>query len=572
MDDAADRAPSPLDPPLVIENPTDTELVDAARTGDSFAITRLWQRHLAVAWRAARAVTGRPDAEPVVVRTAELLVAELGEGRGPAGAVRPHLLALTRAAVADEAAGGAPAEPAADGADARPTPGLAPAETYRDLLPDGMGDGSAAAAAFASLPTRWQEALWLAEVDGLAPAEVAAELGLTAEAVDTVLADARSALRTEWSSLRLADLPDEAECRAVAGATSAGRRGRAHLDDCAGCRVVAAPPELVARRAVATLPLLLLGAGGGIAFLESLRPGASGAATEPVPSLAESDAATAEADAEVAAAAAEAATGASAPHLRAVGLAGAFGAAVHGVRRRPGFAVAATLGGIAATTALVAALSGWSGGPGDPSRFLADAGSTTDVAEPAPEVLPPVVVATELPDAPETDAPAPVVPDAVPDASPAPSPTADTAPPPASVDPGGEFDDPAGQPEPPRNGISAPADGGGKTPVSAPAPPTSRAPLEAVLGKPGANGWRTLTVTGEPGSAFTVSSAGELLFSGVLDAGGTAVLQVRGLAGGVQSLGLAYDDAGGTSYALTDETPGSVETARRSGPPSPPSP
>ncbi|HEX6955580.1 MAG TPA: sigma factor-like helix-turn-helix DNA-binding protein [Agromyces sp.] len=551
----------------MIENPTDAELVEAARGGDSFAITRLWQRHLAVAWCAARAASGRADAEPVVVRTAERLIAELGEGHGPVGATRPHLLALTRLAVADLAA----AEPTAAGSSAQgdraegPRLELAPSETYRDLLPDGVGDGSAAASAYASLPTRWQESLWLAEVDGLSAAEIAAELGMTAEAVESTLADARAALRTEWSSMRLAELPDDAPCRAAAAASKDDRWARAHLDDCAGCRAVTAPPESVSRRGLAILPLLLLGAGGGIAFLESLRPGASAAATQPVPSVAEAAALAS------GAAALEAATTGhpiAAPAGRIAALPAALVTVVRDAPRRRVAAVGAALAGIAATTALVAALVGGAGGADDASRFLADSGSAGDVAEPPAHLLPPVVVATDVPDDPESSGPPAPTPDAEadatprPDAAPAPDDGTDGTADPAPADPGPA--DPGGGDGAPRPGDGAPAAGSGQ-PIVAPLPPAepARAPLTADLGRPGANGWRPLAVTGEPGADFTVSSGGDVLFTGVLDASGATVLQVRGTVGDVEELVLSYGSAGGTSYTLTAQPAPSDETARR---------
>lgn len=564
MGDADSRAPSLLDAPPVIENPTDAELVEAARGGDSFAITRLWQRHLAVAWSAARAASGRADAEPVVVRTAERLIAELGEGRGPVGATRPHLLALTRLAVADlesaeSSAASTAAEPDAvrDGADRAPALELAPAETYRDLLPDGLGDGTAAAAAYASLPTRWQEALWLAEVEGLPAAEAAAELGLTADGVESVLADARVALRAEWSSRRLAALPDDAPCRAAAAAVKDDRKARAHLDDCDGCRAVAAPPDAASRRALAILPLLLLGAGGGIAFLESLRAGSSAAATEPVPSVAETAALAAETAALEAAANEPPAT---TPAGGVAALPAALVATVRTAPRRRVAAVGAALAGIAATTALVATLVAGNGA-NDTTRFLADSGAAADVAEPAPHLLPPVVVATDVPDDPESSSPPAPTPDAAPDAAPEPDAAPDAAPAPSPD----AAPDGTGDATPPGPGDGTPAGGDGSQPIVAPRPPAEaeRAPLVAELGRPGTNGWRPLTVTGEPGAAFTVSSGGDVLFSGALDGSGTTVLQVRGTVGDAEQLVLSYESAGGTSYSLTSEAAPSDETARR---------
>ncbi|MGR2752439.1 hypothetical protein [Agromyces arachidis] len=562
MGDADDRAPSPLDAPPVIENPTDAELVEAARSGDSFAITRLWQRHLRAAWTAARAASGRPDAEPVVVRTAELLIAELSDGRGPEGAVRPHLLALTRLAAADGDTGSLAAEAAAergtdpDGAAATAAAlGFAPPETYRDVLPDGLGDGTPIAVAYASLPMRWQEALWLTEVDGLAAAEVAAELGLTSEAVDATLADARSALRSEWSSLRLAGLPDGSACRAAAAESPNGRRTRSHLDECDGCRAVAAPPEAVSRRALATLPLLLLGAGAGIAFLEAVRRGSSDAATDPVPSVAEATAAaTAEDD--------DAIGTAPSAHAdaRTVAAPVALVTAIPTAPRRRLIAAAGILGGIAAATALVVTLIA-GGAPGSPSMFLAEGDAPADLTEPAPSMLPPVVVATEVPEAPPSQ-----VPPAATDA--APEPTAESVPAPdAGQDPGtaGGTGGAAG----PSTGAPAADDAAsddasdGARQIAGPAASAvERAPLEATLGRPGANGWRTLSVTGEPDAAFTVSSRGEVLYAGTLDANGTAALQVRGNVD-EQALTLAYGTSGDSSAAVAGGAAASTESARR---------
>lgn len=572
MDDAVDRAPSLLDAPPVIENPTDAELVEAARTGDSFAITRLWQRHLSVAWAAARAASGRADAEPVVVRTAEQLIAELGDGRGPSGAARPHLLALVRQAVADEAGGTADTGDPRDSGPAS-TLGLAPAETYRDVLPDGIGDGSAIAGAYTSLPTRWQEMLWLADVDGLSGAEIAAELGLTSESVESTLADARSALRTDWTSLRLAALPDDAPCRTAAA--QHGRRARAHLDECAGCRAVAAPPEAVSRRALATLPLLLLGAGGGIAFLESVRRGASAAATEAVPSVAET-AAEAAADESSAHDADAPPTPPSRPTGRLVALPVALVAAVGQAPRRRVAAAGAALAGIAATTTLVATMALWNSGTDSGPTFLAESDGSADVAEPAPQLLTPEVVATDVPDEPES-----VPPTAAPDASPDDAPGADIAPEaetPAAGDGTDGSTEPDGSPAPAPEAATPPSDGSddgaapgdGTQSIVAPRPPVAveRAPLDADLGRPGTNGWRTLTVTGEPRAPFTVSSGGEVLFTGTLDADGRAALQVRGTSSDVDSLALDYG-TGGTSYTAASQE-ASPETARRGRISSPP--
>ena len=74
-----------------------------------------------------------------------------------------------------------------------------------------------------------------------------------------------------------------------------------------------------------------------------------------------------------------------------------------------------------------------------------------------------------------------------------------------------------------------------RDPVSAPAGPSG--PITYEVGKPGANGWRTLTLTGTPGASYVVSNNGDVLYTGVLDSGGTAELAVRG---SVANLAVGY--------------------------------
>lgn len=529
----------------VVDSPTDAELVSAARSGDAFAFTRLWRRHEAAATTAASATPGRADVEQVVVAAAALIAQALRAGGGPAGSVRPYVLGAVReaAATADgRATGPAEGDP----------PMLAPEAWYADVLPEGMRDGDAVAKAFAALPVSAQEALWLAEIDGRAAAETAAELGLTVPSAEGLLVEARTGIALAWADAVAAAVPVDSECARVLARRSAGDRAterlrpkvRAHLDVCATCRAAVGEPSVLAHRLTTMLPILVLGGAAGTSFLEATRPGSSSAALEPVPPVDDrgavatvgavvgfgslgiaADPRPVDPAASAGAAVATARTSATAP-VAAV-------APLRGMPRRRRAVLAASLGAAAAAAAIVAAVALNGAGTGTLRGSLEAAGSA-DVAEQAPGIEPPVIVATELPPESTDD----------PDAG-----TIDPAPPTDSdaTDPGagGEEDaatapEPAPQPEDPADegSVPPPSEGTGdpsvtpgtpgiRNPASAPGQPAG-APIDFEVSKPQSNGWRTLTLTGNPGAPYTVTSNGAVLYTGVLGADGTAALAVRG--------------------------------------------
>lgn len=533
----------PMTTPLllpVVEAPTDAELVASARAGDAFAFTRLWRRHEAAASTAAAATPGRADVEQVVGAAAALIAHGVRAGGGPSGAARPYVLAAVREAAAT-----------ADGRAAGPVEGdppvLAPEEWYTDALPDGMRDGVAVSVAYSSLPVSAQEALWLAEVDGCTAAEIAAELGLTLPRAEGLLVEARAGLDAAWAVAVAASVPEDSECaRILARRTQADRaterlrpKARSHLEACATCRAAVGEASVLARRLTTMLPILVLGGAAGTSFLEATRPGSSAAALEPVPAIDDRAAGRAAlvvgsgGPAAIAArpgdiAPVDPATDADgAPASAPIGAPGA----VRGLPRRRLAAVVTAIGGVAAAAAVIAAVALNGPLPTAPMSTPEAAGSA-DVAAQAPDMQPPVVVATELPpdagddpgadpgtpppadaDAPGTDSAAGAEGSTDGTAAPAPAP----APSPAET-PSGDDSGPVVAPRPP----------GDQELVNAPGGPAPGSPIQAEYGKPGANGWRTLTLTGTPGAVYTVSDGKATLHTGVLDADGTAELAVRG--------------------------------------------
>src|SRR5690606_1145964 len=98
--------------------------------------------------------------------------------------------------------------------------------------------------ALSALPERWREVLWYLEVEGRKPAEVAAQLGVTAPRVSALAYRAREGLRRSYLDRHLATA-DARQCRWTRERLSAYVRGglseaahekvRRHLDVCADC-------------------------------------------------------------------------------------------------------------------------------------------------------------------------------------------------------------------------------------------------------------------------------------------------------------------------------------------------
>ncbi|MFE5670270.1 hypothetical protein ACFQ58_01545 [Agromyces sp. NPDC056523] len=569
MQDAPGSHPvtSPISLP-VVDSPSDADLVAAVRSDDDFAFSRLWHRHDAAATTAASATPGHAGVEQVVGAAESLVLQTIRSGGGPTGAARPYVLAAVREAAA-----------AADGRAADIVTGdpslLAPAEWYSEALPDGMRDGAAVIRAFATLPVVAQEALWLAEIDGRSTADIAAELGLTLPRTDGLLVEASSALDAAWADALADDLPSESECRRVLSRRSHGDRVtarlrpkvRAHLDACATCRAASGEPAVLAERLMTSLPIFILGGAAGIAFLEATRAGSSATAIEPVPPVDERGAVatlvastgaglavlsrTADPAARPAATANDAVARTGAITAAATGVASTSGASstIRRIRPRRRVVLAGVLGAAAAAVVILAvSLTGPTSGD---RRASLEAAGSGDIAEQAPGMMPPVVVATELPEA--SDDPEARDGGAPPTDADAPESGAETGEEQAAG--GSDAADPGSAPGGDSSPTTPPADDGSdpigdpgkpivRDPVSAPADPSGSIAFD--VSKPGANGWRTLALTGSPGASYVVTSNGDVLYTGVLDSDGTAELAVRG---SVSNLAVQYGQAALTAGA-----------------------
>lgn len=242
---------------------SDADLVTAARAGATQAFEELYRRHAEAAWRVALAVTQNPvDAADAVSESFARLFSNLRrDSPGPGAAFRPYLLATTRNAAIDIL---------------RRAKRVSPAPAEELPLPPGPGEPADAllvaeeaglvAQAFADLPERWRSVLWLTEVEGYRPSEVADRLGLTPNGAAQLAVRARAGLRERYLQAHLRTDPPAA-CRftlehlgAYVGGGIAARdlaKVDQHLAECEACRTRLAELEDVRstlRRILVPLP------------------------------------------------------------------------------------------------------------------------------------------------------------------------------------------------------------------------------------------------------------------------------------------------------------------------------
>jgi RNA polymerase sigma factor (sigma-70 family) len=218
----------------------DAELITAVRGGDVSAYGTLFERHVDAARRLARQLTTPSDADDLVSDAFAKVLRVLQNGGGPDIAFRAYLLTAVRRLHVDKIRAGAKLQTTDD------LEKFDPGVPFRDTAVEGF-ENSAAAAAFASLPERWQLVLWHTEVEGQKPAEVAELLGMSANSVSALAYRAREGLRQAFLNSHIGDLED-AECRwthdhlgpYIRNGVSKrdGHKVAEHLDGCRKCMAI----------------------------------------------------------------------------------------------------------------------------------------------------------------------------------------------------------------------------------------------------------------------------------------------------------------------------------------------
>jgi RNA polymerase sigma factor (sigma-70 family) len=188
----------------ILATPTDSQLLDAAKSGGSAAIEELFRRYHPVALRiASRYATDDYPRQDLAADAMAAMVNAFSYGGGPRTAVGSYLavtirnLAATRARRRSHAAHAHTVDSDAfadlslvDDAH-QPERRLIEAETRREL-----------AAAMGTLQPRARQILRMLVIDGLTVTECATELGMSSEAVRALSYRARRALRASYLEQR----------------------------------------------------------------------------------------------------------------------------------------------------------------------------------------------------------------------------------------------------------------------------------------------------------------------------------------------------------------------------------
>ncbi|ROS72076.1 sigma-70 family RNA polymerase sigma factor [Cellulomonas sp. PhB143] len=221
---------------------SDAELISCARTGSSEAFGELYARHAAAALTVARQYVSRPaDAEDVVADAFAKVMTILRSGKGPDVAFRAYLFTVVRRQAYDVAKGSRRAAPTDDMSMFEDAFG--PMASTEEPTLAGF-ERSTVARAFEGLPERWRAVLWYAEVENMAPAQIAPMLGLTANGVSALAYRAREGLRQAYLQQHLSSTVSD-DCRrtnALLGSYVRGGLARretvvveAHLESCGEC-------------------------------------------------------------------------------------------------------------------------------------------------------------------------------------------------------------------------------------------------------------------------------------------------------------------------------------------------
>lgn len=244
----------------VSELSSDQELLAASRDGDTSAFSILWSRHYRPALAAAQNFTTRFTAEDVVAEAYLKIFELVSAGRGPTGAFRPYLYRVVRSVAIDWLR--------------HPESSTDPLEEHLVLTEDGPWedhdfDRNAAAQAFQSLNSRWQEVLWYTEVEGLPPREVAKLIGTNARNVSALASRAREELRSAWVEEHVNRELTDGDCRLTLTHLQRYQRGKltaglrrdveGHLAQCESCTNAAAEYSILNRHLALVLATIFLG-------------------------------------------------------------------------------------------------------------------------------------------------------------------------------------------------------------------------------------------------------------------------------------------------------------------------
>ncbi|OLZ45973.1 sigma-70 family RNA polymerase sigma factor [Amycolatopsis keratiniphila] len=176
-------------------------MIVAVRNGDVAAYGELYERHVASARKLARQLARSSiEADDLVAEAFSKVLEIVRSGRGPSSAFRPYLLTVLRNTAYTKTRRDRKVELTED-----ITATVAPVLVSMPFNDTAMArlERGFAARAFARLPERWQDVLWRTEIEGGTPADIAPELGLTANGVSALAYRAREGLRQGYLQAHL---------------------------------------------------------------------------------------------------------------------------------------------------------------------------------------------------------------------------------------------------------------------------------------------------------------------------------------------------------------------------------
>jgi RNA polymerase sigma factor (sigma-70 family) len=241
---------------------TDEALVERVRRGDNGAFEELYRRHSRVAVSVARKIVGSPqDAEDAVSEAFTNVLSALRRQVGPREKFRPYLLVCVRNSCLQRIRRSQQA--------CKRERSFADDEPLED---ERIVESAVAAAAFESMPARWQSALWMAEVQHLDPVTIAERLDVNVAAAGALVYRARQGFTEAYLAQHLSHA-GRPECAALAPKLAQYVRGTAglmasrqvenHIDECPACMsAIAELADVNSSLRSLTPPLALLTAAG----------------------------------------------------------------------------------------------------------------------------------------------------------------------------------------------------------------------------------------------------------------------------------------------------------------------
>ncbi|GAA1029173.1 MULTISPECIES: RNA polymerase sigma factor [Amycolatopsis] len=247
--------PKPSEPSVASETPIppfcnvrerdDADLIEAVRHGDVAAYGDLYSQHVGSARNLARQLSRTvTEADDLVSEAFIRVLQALRAGGGPDSSIRAYLLTVLRHTAYDRTRKERRVEPSEDITETV-DPALV-SVPFNDTV-TASAERALAKKAFAGLPDRWRKVLWLTEVEGQTPAEVAQSLELTPNGVSALAYRAREALRQGYLQAHLAAAQAK-QCgptiEVLGSWTRSGlpkrqaREVEAHLDKCSSCRAL----------------------------------------------------------------------------------------------------------------------------------------------------------------------------------------------------------------------------------------------------------------------------------------------------------------------------------------------